>query len=349
MRRWFMPSTSNLRVGRHATERKTMMLEPLPGRVVSPAGWGQGSARPRARRFRGRQANLWRAVGWAVLMVSCWQAGPASAAINEKDREPITLSVVVVNPSSEKTQTVPVRIELPQEVTPKDVLEQGELTLEYDDDKALYYLYKEDVALAPKETRIFSVIVKDLWFVPQDQLASLKDYTGLLLGKLKDTEYAPSAKQLADSILQRLTDIATIQNDEALSRKARIGAYRKSLQTIDKIKEDLARMEKLMTFTGGPPVPELLEESPLKSDAPSTTTTWLVIFLIIAFMGLLGGQFFFTWQRRNRATQEFAVLKQDTFVSASRSPNGHGNGAAPNGKPAASPGARQDMPATPRR
>ena len=57
-------------------------------------------------------------------------------------------------------------------------------------------------------------------------------------------------------------------------------------------------MEKLLSFTGGPPVPEMMEHSPLKSDAPSTKTTWLVIFLIMIFMGLLAGQFFFTWQRR---------------------------------------------------
>jgi hypothetical protein len=68
-------------------------------------------------------------------------------------------------------------------------------------------------------------------------------------------------------------------------------------------------MEKLLTFVGGPPVPELLEESPLKSDAPSTTTTWLIICLIIVFIGLLGGQFFFTWNRRARLTKEVPVLR----------------------------------------
>ena len=47
----------------------------------------------------------------------------------------------------------------------------------------------------------------------------------------------------------------------------------------------------------------MLKESPLKSDAPSTTTTWLVIFLIMIFMGLLAGQFFFTWQRRVKAPE----------------------------------------------
>jgi hypothetical protein len=82
---------------------------------------------------------------------------------------------------------------------------------------------------------------------------------------------------------------------------------------LQEIKDDLARMEKLLTFAGGVPVPELLEESAVKSDAPSTTTTWLVIFLIVIFMGLLAGQFFFTWQRRVKTAMDFTEEQQAAF------------------------------------
>jgi hypothetical protein len=259
-------------------------------------------------------------LGWAALLLIL--VAPHAAAVEApKEREPITISIVAVNPSAEKTQVVPVRIDLPQEVTPKDVLEQGELELQYDEERRLYYVYKETVELKPKETRVFEVTVRDLWFIPEPQLESLKGYTGILLQRLQRSEYYESAKQLGDSVLQRLAEIATVQTDESLGRKARIGAYRYHLQTLEKIKEDLARMEKLLTFTGGPPVPEMLEESPLKADAPSTTTTWLVIFLVIVFLGLLGGQFFFTWHRRGQATRDLNVVRQAAFHT-SRHPNG---------------------------
>ena len=265
-------------------------------------------------------SNHQRRARWAALLLLL--VVPSAAAVDvPKEREPIAISIVAVNPSEEKTQIVPVRIDLPQEVTPKDVLEQGELELQYDEERRLYYVYKETVELKPKETRVFEVTVRDLWFVPESQLESLKSYTGILLQRLQRSEYYESAKQLGDSIVQRLTEITTVQNDESLGRKARIGAYRYHLQALEKIKEDLARMEKLLTFTGGPPVPEMLEESPLKADAPSTTTTWLVIFLVIVFLGLLGGQFFFTWHRRSQATQELNVVRQAAF-HASRHPNG---------------------------
>jgi len=256
-----------------------------------------------------------------------------SVQASGKERDPITLSVVAVNPSAEKPQTVPIRIDLPQEVKPHDVLEQGELTLEYDDDRSLYYVYKDAVALAPKETRVFEVTLRDVWLVPDEQIDSLKQYTGTLLGKLKGSEYYESARQLGDSVLQRLEGIATTQNDETLSRKSHIGAYRMNLQALERVKEDLARMEKLLTFTGGPPVPEMLEESPLKADAPSTTTTWLVIFLVMVFLGLLGGQFFFTWHRRSQVTQDLHVVRQAAFNSSRAPGQGGPARAAPSGAP----------------
>ena len=254
----------------------------------------------------------WPVVGWIALLAAM-PSGWAQAQAPAPEREPVTLSVVVVNPSEDKTKTIPVRMDLPQEIAPGDVLDHGELTLEYDDDHKLYYVFKDSVELKPKETRVFKVMLKDKWFVPQGQLDRFTNYTNLLLGRLKNTEFYASAAQLGAEILKKLTDIQTTQNDESLSRKSRIGAYRRHLQVLASVEADLARLEKLLTFTGGPPVPEMLEESPLKSDAPSKTTTWLIIFLIVIFIGLLGGQFFFTWQRRASA-QDVQLVRQATFA-----------------------------------
>ncbi len=231
----------------------------------------------------------------------------------EKDRDPVTLRVVAINPSAEKIQTVPVRIDLPTEVTPKDVIDHGELTVEFDDDRSIYYVYKSDVQLQPKETKVFEVIVRDLWFIPQERLDQLKSYADLVLKRLKGTEHYDSAEKLHGLILQRLDEVAAMQVDETISRKTRIGNYRRNMLTIDQIKEDLAKMEKLLSFTGGPPIPEMLKESKLKSDAPSTTTTWLVIFMIVIFLGMLGGLFFFTWHRKAQDSQDLTSIAQLTF------------------------------------
>jgi hypothetical protein len=251
--------------------------------------------------------------GVGVFLLGLALLGAPSMQAQEEEREPVTLSVVVVNPSEEKTQVVPVRIDLPAEVKPMDVLDDGGLQLEFDDERSAYYVYKNDVALAPKETRVFEVRVNDIWFIKPEELNSLRDYTQLLLKRIEGSDYYETAKSLAQSIEQRLTDIQTVQDDPALSRKARIGAYRQHLGQVEGIKEDLARMEKLLTFIGGPPVPEMLEKSPLKSDAPSETTTWILIGLIVIFIGMIGTTFFFTWNRRTQVSDDIAIVRQATY------------------------------------
>lgn len=258
-------------------------------------------------------------------------AGVQPLVAAEPQREPVTMRVVAVNPSAEKTRTVPVRIDLPSEIKPADVIDHGELEVDFDTTRSLWFVHKEDVQLAPKQTRVFEVIVRDVWFVPDTELEGLSGHTTLLLGRLEGTEYYPFAQQLGGSILERLESIRQMQADESIGRKQRIGAYRTNTETLKIVKEDLTRMEKLLSFTGGPPIPEMMEESPLKSDAPSTTTTWLVIFLVILFMGLLAGQFFFTWQRRVKMLPEF------TGDQASPSgPPAEGAGNVPASRPPAS-------------
>ena len=64
------------------------------------------------------------------------------AQADKFNREPMTLRVVAVNPSAEKTRTVPVRIDLPQEIKPVDILDKGELDVEFDTERSLYYVHK---------------------------------------------------------------------------------------------------------------------------------------------------------------------------------------------------------------
>jgi hypothetical protein len=104
-------------------------------------------------------------------------------------------------------------------------------------------------------------------------------------------------------------EIAVMQNDETLSRKSYIGAYRLNLQAIGKIKEELARLEKILATAGGPLAPEMLAKTKIKAEEPSKTITWMVIFIIIIFMGILAGTLFVIWQGRLRKEELLAARK----------------------------------------
>ena len=122
------------------------------------------------------------------------------------------------------------------------------------------------------------------------------------------------AKEIADTINQSLGEIATTQKDDSVSREQHIGIYRQNLLILKQIKEDIGRMEKILVTAGGPASPEMLSKTRIKADEPTKTMTWILVFVIIIFIGLLTGVLFFTWHRQARLTrEELLSAKESAF------------------------------------
>jgi hypothetical protein len=233
----------------------------------------------------------------------------------------VVVRVVAVNPSEKRAQEVPVKVYLPKEITPGDVIDKGDLDFGFDEVKSIYFVYKDKVMLAPKESRIFQIELKDIWFIPEDTLQGLRTQTDSILKRLEGTPYFDQAKLIAGTIFGRLDQVATSQADESLNKELHIGLYRTNLVVVEKIKEDLARLEKMLVAVGAPPAPELLAESKLNLKTPSKATTWFIIFAILVFIGLLGAVFFFTWQSQGKASHDFPEDHKDETTSSESDKN----------------------------
>jgi len=227
----------------------------------------------------------------------------------------VKFRIAVANPSSTKVQTVPVQVYLPAEVKPGDIMDLAGLKLEYDSQKSIYYVYSEGVELAPLESRLFEVEVEDIWFVDGKEMASLKKQADIAVEHLKDTEYFEAARLIGAQINERLETILKTQaNDETLSRERHIGQYRTNMQEIEKIKEDLQRIEKLLVQAGTLPEPALLKDVKVAGQVPNRRVTWLVIFVILIFIGFLATVFFFTWNAQVRMTEKLIVgARKESF------------------------------------
>ncbi|MCK5160119.1 MAG: hypothetical protein KAQ99_00955, partial [Candidatus Aureabacteria bacterium] len=59
-----------------------------------------------------------------------------------------------------------------------------------------------------------------------------------------------------------------------------------------------------LATAGGPLAPSILAKTKIKSEEPSKSMTWIVIFSIIIFIGLLAGALFFTWLHQSRLTKD---------------------------------------------
>jgi hypothetical protein len=229
----------------------------------------------------------------------------------------VKFRIVAVNPSKLKTQRTQIKYYLPIEVRPRDVADAAGLELEYDSEKSIYYVYNSSLELAPGEMRVFDVEVEDVWNIAQNKLSDQQKRVDAILDKLQDTLYYPRAKEIADTIYSKLNDISISQSDETVSREQHIGIYRQNLLVMNEIKDDVTRLEKILVTAGGPPAPEMMAKSKIKADEPSKTMTWMVIFIIIMFIGLLAGVLFFTWQRQIRiGKEELQEAKESAFPQA---------------------------------
>ena len=229
----------------------------------------------------------------------------------------IKFRLMAVNPSKTKTQKINLMTYLPVEIQQRDVLDSGGLELEYDAQKAAYYVFKNSVELAPSEIKKVEVEVRDVWNIRKKTLSEFKGRAETLMQKLEKTEYYPKAKEIADGIYATLEEIERSQGDQTVSPQQHIGIYRQNLLLLDRIKEDIARLEKAMATAGGPLAPEMLTKTKIKSDEPSKAMTWIVIFSIVIFTGLLAGVLFFTWYRQSRLTKEdLLAAKKAAFPDA---------------------------------
>jgi hypothetical protein len=232
----------------------------------------------------------------------------------------VKMRIVIVNPSTTKTQVKEIKSYLPKEITLKDVKDNGGLEVDFDEAQSLLFIYKK-VELAPNETKSFEIILEDVWNVPDAKVAELRTRTETIMGKLKDTPYFEQADLVAKTILGRLDEIARTQADANVTRQQHIAYYRDNLKTLDSIMDDIARLEKILVTTGGPPNIDLMEQSDVNLKSPTTKTTWIVIFVILIFISILGGAFYFTWQGQARVTENiFSREKDSTFSDFNKNP-----------------------------
>jgi hypothetical protein len=225
------------------------------------------------------------------------------------------MRVVIVNPSSSKTQTKAIKNYFPKEVTQKDILDSGGLEVDYDASQSLFYVYKNDVTLAPSETKTFEIVIKDVWMISEDLLSGHRKRVEATLDKLKGSPYIESAQAIADTITARMDEIIKTQNDPAATKQQHIAYYRGNIVELESIKADIDKLEKILVAVGGPPNLELIEKSDINLKSPSSKTTWVIIFIILIFVAILSGTFYLTWMRQAKLTENIFMKEKDTSFS----------------------------------
>ncbi len=207
----------------------------------------------------------------------------------------ITLRVVAVNPSEEIGQPASIKVYLPLEVKPEDIIYKGDLEIAYDTQQGSYYVFG-DYDLKPQEVLEKEVEIKDVWVVEDTQILALRKEAKDIFGVFEKTVYAEKAASLAKNIEKKLKEIEDMQKIPVANPSQHISDYRYCRNLLNSVKSDLVAAK------------TLLAEAEPKGAAK---LTWKIIMFIIVFLGILGLGFYIIWQRQAKmeADQKDANLR----------------------------------------
>ena len=88
--------------------------------------------------------------------------------VNDALAAAVRMRIVVLNPSSTLTQTKSVRTPLPKEVTMQNIKDDGGMEIEYDNKEGSFVVFKNDIQLEPGETKVYEVIIDDVWMMNEE-------------------------------------------------------------------------------------------------------------------------------------------------------------------------------------
>jgi len=259
---------------------------------------------------------------WLVLILLCilaygvW-AGEAQGSI--------ILKATVVNPSKTKTQTAVLRAYLPKETNPDDIVDLGDMKIDYDITSGLYYVYKE-CELAPGESAMRSVEIKDVWVISAAEINALTGRAKEIVEKLKKTAYFDTAAILQKDIETKTGEIIRKQEKaaEALPQ-THIAVYRDNVDTLNSIKTTLARLDDMLL--------KAKATSPEEGTRGkvSVQASWWVILAVIITLGFLSFIFFIIWHRQ-ATTGGAAEMKQEEETEEAPPPEDEGQGTEDKGQ-----------------
>lgn len=199
----------------------------------------------------------------------------------------ITLRVVAVNPADNE-QTVPVKVYLPLEVKPEDILYKSDLEIAYDTQLGGYYVFGE-YQLKPKEVLEKEIEIKDVWVIDQSQIALMRQEAKEVLGAFEKTKYLERATLIYNVIDKKIKEVEQMQDMSMASPSYKISNYRNGLSLLNSAKADLLAAKTLLAEVGSGGLAKF---------------TWKIIVFIIIFLGVLGLGFFFIWQHQGKIESE---------------------------------------------
>lgn len=234
---------------------------------------------------------------------------------------PTASFIITAENPSQQARTMTVRAELPKDVKSQDIVDKQDFVTLYDADRSRFILEKSD-EFAPLEVKQYTIVIRDIWYIPGNELSLLREQTQKLTELFKETPYETYATQGTDWVINTIDEIQQLQTDLAgASIDEKMRAFVLNSQKLKLAQKKVRELQDLVlelplkrqdetiidkVFRGVKEIQKIADVSKIFSMGvnPETSTTWWIIFGIIIFLAILASIFYVTWLKK---------LKNDPF------------------------------------
>jgi len=157
----------------------------------------------------------------------------------------IAVKIVVANPSDDKTQEIPVNYELPPGLERSDILNTGDMKIDYNVSKSIFYV-TGDIELKPKETQTLKVVIRDIWNIPEEEIVKLSNILNNKAETLKTPENEEIVDLVSGGLRERLDAILQYQQDNAGNIQKRMEMFTTNRERLKMIKTDIFSLQNLV-------------------------------------------------------------------------------------------------------
>lgn len=224
---------------------------------------------------------------------------PAEAVRGEAPTsQAVIIHIKVTNPSLTEKRKIPLRREFPPEIKPTDIVDAGGLQIGFDSGRNVTYAYIEDVELGPQETKTFDVRIRNPWAVAGDWLPRLEERARELSDICRKTEAYKSVVEDVEKVLKDIEGIKGQKAPETMS-EAYVAFARSQVSRIRDVEGRVMRLEELFQPREKPQ--QVFGAPMLNVKPPSRRTTWIIIYIILGFLGLVSLTFYLRWYGKSKA------------------------------------------------
>ena len=222
----------------------------------------------------------------------------------------------VLEAKNDEKEGLPKEVEitqyLPEGIRPEQLLDGQGFDVIYDPNIKRYYVTNK-VSLKPGESKTFSLVILDIWYISDSRLDQYQKKAEKLGFDLSKTSYSkPAAFNVAE--VKRLVAEIKESQVKAVQPDDKVATYAVNLGRIKTIQEKIDQLKK-MKEEDVASVKSKSIMNVVRSVTPDVSTTWMLIYITIGFLAFVSLLLYILWWGQTKAKQSHDKnLETGTFA-----------------------------------